>query len=434
MPDADALGLLLVALCLIASMFFSGAETAITSFDAHRAQRIVEEDGRSGKTMAFWVHDPVRVLSTILVGNNIANTLLGAVVTAMAIRHLEGGPWGGYAVGGAVLVVTAVLLVFGEITPKALGKLFSERLTVPALWVLRLFSYVLAPVLWVAMPLTHRLIRLVRRAAPEAEAAASSSRVTSDDIRFMITLGHREGSIAADQAALLAGIVRFEAKIARDIMIPADRVVVVDLAWDVRHAREVAMRSGHSRFPVCEGSLIKGVRGVLHIKQALGLADNDSVVRLVRPPVFIGESMRLHDLLQRFKDLRVHLAVVVDDAGDTVGVVTLEDVLEQIVGQIFDETDRAPFPGVAEQAGTHIVDGQDSVCHVEELMNARLPELEGVGSVGDLLTHLAGQIPGTGSVFLWEGLRFRVMEADARHLVRVRVDRPSEVESAPGDS
>jgi CBS domain containing-hemolysin-like protein len=431
MSDADALGLLLVLLCLTASMFFSGSETAITSFDAHRAQRIVEEDGRSGKVMAFWVRDPVRVLSTILVGNNIANTLLGAVITAMAIRHLEGGPWGDYAVGAAVFVATALLLVVGEITPKALGKLFTDRITIPALWVLKLLSRIIAPILWIVMPLTNRLIR---RAAPDADASASLARVTSDDISYMIKVGHRDGSIAADQAALLSSMVRFEAKIARDIMIPENRVTAVNLAWDVRQVREVALRSGHSRFPVYEGSLIKGVKGVLHIKQMVGLADSDSIVRLVRPPVFIGQSMRLHDLLQRFKDQRVHLAIVVDDAGDTVGVVTLEDVLEQIVGQIFDETDRAPFPGVVEQGGTHIVDGQDSMRRIEELLDVELPELEGVGSVGDLLTHLAGQIPNAGSVFLWEGLRFRVMEADARHLVRVRVDRPVEGDSTLADS
>ena len=423
MRDADALGVLIVLLCLAGSMFFSGSETAITTFDAHRAQRMVEEGGREGRIIEFWVRQPVRVLSTILVGNNIANTLMGAVITAMAIRHLEGGPWGGYAVGGAVFVSTALLLIVGEITPKALGKQFSERFTLPALWMLKILSRVMAPVLWVTTGITNRLIR---RAAPDASAGSSGSRVTSDDISYMIKLGHREGSIPSDQAALLAGIVRFEAKIARDIMIPENRVTAVNLAWDVRQVREVAIRSKHSRFPVYDGSLIKNVRGVLHIKQMVGLADTDSIARVVRPPVFISQSMRLHDLLQRFKDQRVHLAIVVDDAGDTVGVVTLEDVLEQIVGQIFDETDRAPFPTVADEAGAHLVDGQDSLSHIEELLGVDdLPEVEGAGSVGDLLTHLAGQIPGAGSVFLWEGLRFRVLEADARHVIRVRVDRPT---------
>jgi len=178
---------------------------------------------------------------------------------------------------------------------------------------------------------------------------------------------------------------------------------------------------------------MKNVRGVLHIKQMVALHETDSIARVVRPPLFISQSMRLHDLLQRFKDQRGHLAIVVDDAGDTVGVVTLEDVLEQIVGQIFDETDRAPFPSVTDQAGAHVIDGQVSLSRVEELLAIDLPEVEGAGSVGDLLTHLGGQIPVAGSVFFWEGLRFRVTEADARHVVRVRVDRPSSEEPAEGD-
>ena len=418
MSDADLLGILTVVLCLIASMFFSGAETAITSFDAHRAQRLVEDGGRDGEIAAFWVRDPVRVLSTILVGNNVANTLLGAVITALAIRHLQAGPWGSYAVGLAVFFSTALLLVVGEITPKALGKIYSERVALPALWALRGLSRVMAPALWLLTAISSALVRRAERGA----GASTVGRVTSDDIGYLVQVGQREGSIEPNQAMLLAGIVRFEAKIVRDIMIPESRVTAVNLAWDVRQVREVAIRSGHSRFPVYDGSLIKNVRGVLHIKQMVGLADTDSIARVVRPPVFISQSMRLHDLLQRFKDQRVHLAIVVDDAGDAVGIVTLEDVLEQIVGQIFDETDRAPTAPIQDAAGVAIVDGQDSLTRVEERLGVEVPDLEGVISVGDLLTNLAGQIPIAGSVFVWEGLRFKVLEADPRHVIRVRVE------------
>jgi len=113
--------------------------------------------------------------------------------------------------------------------------------------------------------------------------------------------------------------------------------------------------------------------------------------------------------------------------------VTLEDVLEQIVGQIFDETDRAPFATGADQAGAHVLDGQDSLTRVEELIGVDLPEIENLISIGDLLTHLAGQIPIAGSIFVWEALRFRVLEADARHVIRVRVDRPTGEDSNGAD-
>jgi putative hemolysin len=422
MSDGDVLGVLTILLCLVGSFFFSGSETAITSFDAHRAQRMVEEGGRDGRIIGFWVKQPVRVLSTILVGNNLVNTLMGAVVTALAIRHFEGTPWGSYAVGIAVFLTTALLLILGEITPKALGKLYSEKVAVTALWFLKGLSRVISPILWVTGGITDRIIK---RATEDAPSGSFNRVVTSDDISYMIKVGHREGSIPAHQAALLAHIVRFEEKIARDIMIPENRVTAVNVEWDVRQVRELAMRTGHSRLPVYEGTLIKNVKGVLHIKQLVGLADSDRIGRALRPPVFISETMRLPDLLQRFKDQRVHLAVVVDDAGDTVGVVTLEDVLEQIVGQIFDETDRAPFAAGADQAGAHVLDGQDSLTRVEELLGIELPEVENLISIGDLLTHLAGSIPIAGSIFVWETIRFRVLEADARHVIRVRVDRPT---------
>ncbi len=430
MSDGDVLGVLTILLCLVGSFFFSGSETAITSFDAHRAERMVEEGGRDGRVIEFWVKQPVRVLSTILIGNNLVNTLMGAVVTALAIRHLEGTQWGEYAVGVAVFMTTALLLILGEITPKALGKLYSQRAAIPALWLLRWLSRLLAPILWVTSGITDRIIR---RATEDAPSGSFTRVVTSDDISYMVKVGHRDGSIPAHQAALLAHIVRFEEKIARDIMIPENRVTAVNVEWDVRQVRELAMRTGHSRMPVYEGTLIKNVKGVLHIKQLVGLLDSDRVGRALRPPVFISETMRLPDLLQRFKDQRVHLAVVVDDAGDTVGVVTLEDVLEQIVGQIFDETDRAPFATGADQAGAHVLDGQDSLTRVEELIGVDLPEIENLISIGDLLTHLAGQIPIAGSIFVWEALRFRVLEADARHVIRVRVDRPTGEDSNGAD-
>ena len=418
MSDADTLGLLTAILCLLASMFFSGSETAITSLDERRARRLVEEGGFRGKVMSAWVEDPVRVLSTILIGNNIVNTLMGAVVTALAIRHLGGGPHGEYAVPLAVFVTTALLLVFGEITPKAIGRVFSERVAVPALWFLNVLARLLKPLLWLISRMTNVLInRLVGDSG-----ASMTNRVTADEIGYLVDVGHREGSIRAGQAALLQGIIRFEDKIVRDIMVPADRVTAVNRAWDVKRVRDVATRSGHSRLPVFEGT-INNIVGVLHIKQLVGVPETGHIDRVMRPPVFISESLRLHDLLQRFKEQRVHLAIVVDDAGDTAGVVTLEDVLEQIVGQIFDESDRAPAVQ-QEQPGFGFFDGQDSLTAVEERLGVEIEdEIEGVVSIGDLLSHLAGQIPIAGSVFVWEGLRFKVVAADARHVIRVSVEQ-----------
>ncbi len=425
MSDADVLSLLTFVLCLGGSMFFSGSETAITSFGDRRARRAKEEGGREGKVLGWWVDRPVEVLTTILLGNNITNTVMGATATALAIRHLEGTERAALAVPAAVVITTGLLLVFGEIVPKALGKLYSRKITVGVLRTLQAVRWLTAPLVW----MLARMTELVIRRATSAEEDGSS-RVTSGELGYLVRVAASEGTIPAEQAELLQQVFRFEEKIVRDIMVPLDRVVGVDLEWDVEKIKRVAHATGHSRLPVYEGDL-DSIKGILHIKQIVGLELTNNISDsnkwelfegLLRPPFFVSESLLIHDLLRRFKEQRVHLAIVVDDAGDTVGVVTLEDVIEQLVGQIFDESDRAPLFAPLD-SGVKYVDGQASLHSVEEGLNVEFEELDGVASVGDLLTRLAGQMPIAGSVFVVEGVRFKILAADATRIIRVSVER-----------
>jgi len=206
---------------------------------------------------------------------------------------------------------------------------------------------------------------------------------------------------------------------------PDQDLHALDVAWDVERIIAVAKATGHSRMPLYERELDE-VRGVLHVKQLVGHTeglDRDSLIRLAREPLFVSESLLIHDLLARFKEERVHLAIVVDDGGQTVGVVTLEDVLEQIVGQIFDETDKAPrSPATSTSDGVVFVDGQDSLRRIEETFDVEFDEFDGVQSIGDLLTQLAGQMPIAGSIFVYEGLRFKVLAANAKKIIRVSVE------------
>lgn len=422
MDDADKLSVLVGVLCLVGSMFFSASETAITSYDQRRAARLVEEGGPEAKPLREWVERPVSVLSAILLGNNVVNTLLGATATALAIRHLEGGEYGEYAVPIAVIVVTGLLLVFGEILPKALGRVYWKTLSVPMLRILHVFGRMTLPVVWLLARVTEGIVN--RATAGEGNGTGAGG-ITSGELGYLVKLAEREGTIRADQAAMLQGVFRFEAKTVRDIMVPLDRVTAVDMRWDLEQIKRVAMASGHSRLPVYVGD-VDNVRGVLHIKQLVGLSSEesgeDTLQRIMRMPVFVSESLLIHDLLRRFKEQRVHLAIVVDDAGDAVGVVTLEDVLEQIVGEIFDETDRLPAVSPAERFGIYYLDGQHSLAHVEEVLDVEFDEIDGVDSIGDLLCRLAGQTPIAGSVFVWENVRFKVLAADARHIIRVSVE------------
>jgi CBS domain containing-hemolysin-like protein len=433
MSDADLLSLIVCLLCLVCSMFFSSSETAITSFGDRRARRAKEEGGREGDLFGWWVDHPVRVLTTILLGNNVVNTLMGAMATALAIRHLESTSWASWAVPAAVVVTTGLLLVFGEIVPKALGKLYSHTITIPALTVLKWLSRL-------AYPFVEFLTRMTNLVIRRASDQNGTTRVTSGELGYLVKVAEREGSIPAEQAELLQQVFRFEDKIVRDIMVPLDHVVGVDLEWDIDKIKRVAHSTGHSRLPVYVGDL-DNIRGVLHIKQIVGIelappstqsSGFAMLEKLLRPPFFVSESLLVHDLLRRFKEQRVHLAIVVDDAGDTVGVVTLEDVIEQLVGQIFDESDRAPLFAPLD-SGVKYVDGQVSLHAVEEALMVEFEEIDGVASVGDLLTRLGGQMPIAGSVFVWEGVRFKVLAADATRIIRVSAERVEVVEDDEED-
>jgi putative hemolysin len=424
MNDSDKLSILVFLLCLGCSMFFSSSETAITSYGDRRARRAIEEGGSGGKVWKWWIERPVDVLTTILLGNNVVNTVMGATATALAIRHLEGTEKASWAVPAAVVVTTAMLLVFGEIGPKALGKVYSRKFAPTALRGLSFVRLLSAPFVWMLSKVTELVIF---RAKPDEEDIGG--RVTSGELGYLVRLAEREGTIPAEQAELLTQVFRFEEKIVRDIMVPRDRVVGVDLEWDIEKIKRVAHATGHSRLPVYAGNL-DNVRGILHIKQIVGLETASAtesskyqmLESLLRQPFFVSESLLIHDLLRRFKEQRVHLAIVVDDAGDTVGVVTLEDVIEQLVGQIFDESDRAPVFAPLD-SGVKYVDGQASLQSVEEALNVEFEDHDGVASVGDLLTRLAGQMPVAGSVFVVDGVRFKVLAADATRIIRISVER-----------
>ncbi len=423
MTESDILALLTIAVCLGGSMFFSGSETAVMSLGEHQASKILEDGGRDARTVASWVDHPVRVLSTILVGNNITNTLMGSVATALAIEHLQGGAWGDYAVPIAVVATTALLLVFGEIFPKAVGRAYSHKLVLPVLSILSVLGRILSPVVWTLTRFTNWM--LARTVTGEG-----GQKVTSDDLDYLVRVGLREGTIAADQAELLRGIFRFDDKIVRDIMVPQRDVTAIDFDWDVSRVIEVARRSGHSRMPVYEGDL-DSIKGVVHIKSLIGQhgTGREAIEQATRSPLFVSESLLISDLLQRFKEERKHLGIVVDDGGHTVGVVTLEDVLEQIVGKIFDESDHAPSVAL-DHFGVCYLDGTASLRQVEETFDMEFEELDGVDSVGDLLTQLAGQIPIAGSVIVYEHLRFKVLAANDRRVIRVSVENVELDESA----
>lgn len=401
--------LLWVVLCLIGSGFFSASETALSSLPITRLEALRQSSGRLARAgLDRWATAPQELLITILVGNNLVNVLASALATRIAYRLTDKG-----GLAFVVGIMTLVILVFGEITPKTLAQRHSAWVSVHVAPVLYLLDVVLRPVNRVLGLLTRLLSRNTRPELP----------VTEEDLLFMLRLAHRHAELAGEARLMMESVLRFHRAVAREVMIPRTLVVTVSVDWDIDRLTAFIASTPHSRFPVVEDSL-DDIVGVLHAKQLMHLGPQTSWRDLVVDPLFVPESRLLPDLLQDFRRTGQHLAVVLDEFGGFSGVVTLEDALELVVGEITDEFDQDLDTEVAEDADGWVVPGFLSLRRLEGLVERAIEEPEDIESVGGLIAHLNEGEAGPGTTAIWDGINLTVEEVDEGRPSRVRVTRP----------
>ena len=402
--------LVLVVLCLIGSGFFSASETALSSLPITRLEALRQSSGRLARAgLNRWAAAPQELLITILVGNNLVNVLASALATRLAYRLTDEG-----GLAFVVGVMTLVILVFGEITPKTLAQRHSAWVSVHVAPVLYLLDVVLRPVNRVLGLLTRLLSR---DASPQLP-------VTEADVLFMLRLAHRHAELAGDARRMMESVLRFHRAVAREVMIPRTVVVTVSVEWDQDELMSFIAATPHSRFPVINASP-DDIVGVLHAKHVMHLEPGRPWRDVMVPPLFIPEKRLLPDLLQDFRRSGQHLAVVLDEYGGFSGVVTLEDALELVVGEIEDEFDQDLDTTVTEDRGAWLVPGYLSLRRLESLMKRAIEEPEDIESVGGLIAHLKDDEVTVGTTATWDGIELEVREVDNGRPTRVRVARPA---------
>lgn len=398
-----------VALCLVGSGFFSASETALSSLPITRLEALRHTSGRLTRAgLDRWANEPQELLITILVGNNLVNVLASALATRIAYRLTNEG---GLAI--VVGIMTLVILVFGEITPKTLAQRNAAWISARVAPVLYLLDVVLKPVNWVLGLLTRLL-------SSEGKAALP---VTEEDLLFMLKLAHRHAELGREARMMMESVLRFHRAVAREVMIPRTMVVTVPVKWSLDELKSFVATTPHSRFPVVADSP-DDIVGVLHAKHLLDLDSAASWRNLVVPPLYVPEGRLLPDLLQDFRRTGQHLAVVLDEYGGLSGIVTLEDALELVVGEIEDEFDRNLETAVVEDAEGWLVPGFLSLKRLEGLVGRVIAEPEDIESVGGLIADLVeGEVtPGTRA--LWDRIELRVEQVEDGRATRVRVVRP----------
>lgn len=407
--------LVILAMCIFGSGFFSGSETAMIGVPRERVAQLLETDRRAVRLAALTA-DPDRMLSTLLVGNNFVN-ILGASVATVLFVDLLGEDWGPWV---ATAVVTSVVLLVGEITPKSLATRYPEQfslLVAPAIWSL---SRLLRPVTRFFLMLSRGFFRMLG-----IDHQTGPVPVTEDDIRAMALLGEREGDIEAAEREIIHSLFAAADRRAREVMTPRTDIVALEVPVTVEAVRAAVAASGHSRFPVIEKDL-DSVVGILHVKDLLrmpGEPGEGEIDRVLRQPHFVPETKPLLELLQELRARRRAFALVLDEHGGVEGVLTIKDIVSELVGELQDEYDPGVPSLVAVAPGQWMADGRVGVDELEEKLDTTLPSGP-YATLGGLVLDLAGRIPDEGDRVEVYGIALVVTRMDRHRVDRVRIERP----------
>jgi len=401
----------------LASAFFSSAETALTALGEAKVRSLVETGGRRGALLRLWLHHPDRILSALLLGSTLVNVGLGSL-TALMVD--EAGY--GHALALLTGVTAVIVLIFGEITPKTFAKRHATGFALFIMPLVALVYWLLYPLAWLLVQIPRALARAV------GSDPAASQAVTSSELEHLIEMGARQGSIDKVREQLLSSVLAFTEVLVKEIMIPRTQVIALEETATYEEALKLVTETELSRIPVYRGSLDEVV-GVLHAKTLLadvkkGIQPSQfQLVNYLRKPFFVPEVMKVSRLLTEMQRRKTHLAVVVDEFGGTSGIVTLEDVVEEIVGEIHDESDVEEKKLKVLSDGLILADAQVSIRELEEHLGIDFPEGGDYESLGGFLTATAGRVPPTGSLVVWGGMTFTVKAADDRRVHKVEIAR-----------
>jgi CBS domain containing-hemolysin-like protein len=369
--------LVVLFVLLLLSGFFSSAETALFSISRAKARHIAKEKGLTNALIKKMKDDPHRLLSTILIGNNLVNVGAAALATAMMIELVASN-----AVGIATGIMTALILIFGEIIPKSLATrnnvLIARLVILPLYWLSILF----APIIYL-LNFIPKLTRKVQR----------KSRVTEEELMTFVEVVEEEGGIEEEEKELIHNIFEFDDTSASEIMTPRADMFVINVNDDLNV--EAVIRSGFSRIPVIEED-IDHVIGILNIKDLfmhqVTSAKQTDLRRVMSEPYFVPENKKLDHLLQEFKRRKQHLAIVVDEHGGVSGLISLEDALEEIVGEIVDETDKVEPHIVKLNKNEWRVLGKSEIDDVNEKLEMDIPDTKEYDTFSGYILDQIGRI------------------------------------------
>jgi len=402
---------LILVLLLAASAFFSASETALSCMNKIRMQNMADDGNENAKLALRMADNFDRILSTILIGNNVVNLSASSIATVVATVLLG-------ASGAAVstIVLTVLVLTFGEILPKSYAKAHAEAIVLKVAKPLHAVQVILTPISWFFIKL--------QKSVKSKDAQAEPS-VTEQELKTIIQNSEVEGVLDESESDIIQSVFDFNDTTVQEILIPRVDMTAIDVDDDLNTILEAAVTHGYSRIPVYEDT-IDNVIGILYGKDLLEAyvhSKEIDVRSMVRECIYVHRSKKISDLLSDFKRQKLHIAIVTDEYGGTLGLVTMEDILEELVGEIWDESDEVTHDVVRLSDTCYEVQGDFNIEDFFEKISYCYKNFDcEYSTVGGWMLESLEHIPQEGESFEYDTLRLTVSEMDEQRIVKLRVD------------
>lgn len=403
---------------LMFSALFSASETALTTLSKVKFKKFKDQNSFFTKPLVYLKENPPEMLSAILVGNNLVNIWASILGGSLAYKIFQGLSEA-YIIGVSTAIMTFTVLVFGEITPKTIAIRHADFLAPICAPIIYFFAIIFKPIIFLLMIFIRPIILLFGAGGGKGPV------LSEEEIKLVLRQGKQEGIIEKEESEMISSIFEFGETSVREVMTPRPDMHCLEVDLSIKEALQKIVESGHSRIPVFEGN-IDNIIGLLYAKDLLNFklssSSSDSLKKYLRPALFIPEAKKVDELMHQMQSARTHLAIVVDEYGSVAGLVSLEDLIEEIVGEIHDEFERGEklFEKIGE--GAYLVDGGLSLGDLDAQLKIKLPQGDYDTVAGFTLAHL-GKVPSVGAFVTVENYKVSVERVHHRRITRVRIEQ-----------
>ena len=422
MDPSDTYQIIILLILLALSAFFSSNETALMSVNKIRLRSLADEGNkRAAMALDILENQTPKLLSAILIGNNIVNISASSLATTLAYS------FGGYMVSIVTVILTVLILIFGEITPKNYATINAEKITLRYIPIFKFLMTIMTPVIFIINLFSRGVMRLMR-----VDPDAASKAMTEEELRTIVDVSHEDGVIESDEKEMIYNVFDLGDATAKDIMVPRVHVTFADVESTYDELIEIFREDKFTRLPVYKDSQ-NNIVGIINMKDLLLYDKNEEFVidRFLRKPHFTYETKSISDLLVEMKDSTFNIAIVLDEYGDMAGLITLEDILEEIVGEIHDEYDEKEDELVQKISDReYIIEGSMHLDDVNDHLNTEL-DSEDYDSLGGFIIEHLDRLPVAGDeVVTDDGIRLVVEKLDKNRIEKIYIKKPEPKEEA----